>query len=325
MGRFLAEVSPYPCILPLMGFVEYRAADGVPATLGVLQGYRTNQGDLGTLILELLGRLVHAYGDRGEEWDSDPAQLSFVTLVDILGRRVAELHGALAQSGGGEAFDPEPIREGDLTAWSAQIRGEAEDTLGCLGTRLGQLPESARDEAQTLLARGGELMARVANLIPARSDFWKIRCHGDLHLGQILVAENDVVVVNFGGDASRPLAERRAKQCPLVDLASLVRSFEGVVGQALDQVARDRPAERERVAEPFTRWTAATVQRFLAAYRERARGAPYYPDSTEEAEPLLRLFTLRGALQEIRDALGKPIPRVEMPIVWILYWLDAKG
>jgi maltose alpha-D-glucosyltransferase / alpha-amylase len=209
MGRFLAEVSPYPCILPLMGFVEYRAADGVPATLAVLQGYRTNQGDLGTLTLELLGRLVHAHGDRGEEWDSDPAQLSFVTLVDTLGRRVAELHGALAQSGGGEAFDPEPIREGDLTAWSGRIRDEAEDTLGCLGTSLAQLPESGRGVAQTLLDRGGELMAHVADLTPARLESWKIRCHGDLHLGQILVAENDVVVVNFGGDASRPLAERR--------------------------------------------------------------------------------------------------------------------
>lgn len=325
MGRFLAEVSPYPCILPLRGSMEHLAAGGVPTTLAVLQGYRTNQGDLGTLTLDLLGRLVHAYGDRGEEWDSDPAQLSFVNLVDTLGRRVAELHAALAQSGGGEAFDPEPFSAGDLTAWSGRIRDEAEDTLGCLGARLGQLPEPGRDEAQTLLGRGGGLLARVADLTPVHSDFWKIRCHGDLHLGQVLVAENDVVVINFGGDPSRPLAERRAKQCPLVDLASLVRSFEGLVDQALDQVARDRPAERERVAEQFARWTAGTVQRFLTAYGERARGAPYYPDSTEDVEALLRLFILRRTLQGIRDELGKPTPRVEMPIAWILYWLDEKG
>ncbi|MCU0835344.1 MAG: maltose alpha-D-glucosyltransferase [Chromatiaceae bacterium] len=314
MGRFLTEVSPFSQIVPLAGSLEYQASGGSSTTLAVLEAYVPNQGDLWQFTLDLLGRLAEAYGERGEEWDADPAQISYAALVDTLGRRIAELHRALAQPGGGAAFDPEPVTGEDLAAWRGKVEREARETLGHLGAHLEELPAGVRTAAEGLLAQGDALIARIGELTPEHLGAVKTRYHGDLHLGQVLVVQNDVVVIDFEGEPARPLAERRVKHSPLLDAAGMVRSFDYAGRNALELVCRVRPSERERLAGPLARWSAAMVQRFLAAYREAAEGSAFYPEPGPQADDLIQLFALEKALYEIRYELDNRPAWVGIPI-----------
>ena len=52
-----------------------------------------------------------------------------------------------------------------------------------------------------------------ALLDPSLSSF-RIRCHGDYHLGQLLSTGKDFVVIDFEGDTNRTIGERRLKRSP---------------------------------------------------------------------------------------------------------------
>ena len=59
-----------------------------------------------------------------------------------------------------------------------------------------------------------------------------MRIHGDYHLEHVLYTGKDFVIVDFEGEAGRPLSERRLKRLPLVDVACMIRSFHYAVAGA---------------------------------------------------------------------------------------------
>ena len=86
------------------------------------------------------------------------------------------------------------------------------------------------------------------------------RVHGDLHVGQVLRTGRGLVVIDFEGDPSLPLAERSRARSPLVDLASLLLSL-------------DHAACAAARREPSFDWRAWSVQAraaCLSAYEEEA-------------------------------------------------------
>ncbi|MFJ8331644.1 maltokinase [Streptomyces sp. NPDC094437] len=85
------------------------------------------------------------------------------------------------------------------------------------------------------------------------------RVHGDLHLGQVLRTGGDWFVIDFEGEPSRPLAERRGVQSPVRDIAGMLRSF--------DYAARQRLPWRPE-------WARRCREAFCAGYADRAGWDP---------------------------------------------------
>ncbi len=315
VGRFLTEVGRFANCVPVAGALEYAAADGTPMTLGLLQAYVANEGDGWAYTIDYLERYLDGRRTATEPPPED-VHGAYLALVHTLGVRTAELHRALATKSGDPAFDPEPAAAGDLAEWKRRVRDEALATLDQLERSRAELPAPERDEAQALAEHRAQLAAKIDACDAPEGAVQKTRFHGDYHLGQVLLAKNDFVIIDFEGEPARPLAERREKHSALRDVAGMLRSFNYARWTALKAAAQTEDAAA-RLAPLAAAWEDEARRTFLRAYDETAAAARLYP-SFAAVRPLLQLFELEKAFYELRYEMGNRPGWVRIPLLGIL-------
>ncbi len=318
IGRFLTEVSPFDHIIPVLGAMEYQDENGETATLALLQRYVPNQGDAWTYTQGYLERFL-------EQCSVNPAEVSVSDgerhinhsiLMHRLGRRTGELHQALARPSGDPAFEPEPITMEDLQQWGEQVCDDLAQAMHSLQHH--ELPAAAREVAGRLLARQGEIRARIDSLIEQPVAAVKTRHHGDYHLGQVLMTENDFVIIDFKGEPARPIAARSRKHSALRDAAGMLRSIDYAAHVALDDITQERPQDRDTLAPFVWQWRTLTAQAFLEGYEEAVAGCGVYPQDGEAGRGLIRFFMLEKVLYEISYELGSRPAWVTTPLQGLL-------
>src|SRR5262249_17995240 len=149
--------------------------------------------------------------------------------------------------------------------------------------------------AQRLLDEGPGVLDGLAKAPPFQVRVCKIRCHGDYHLGQVLWADGDFFIIDFEGEPTRTVEQRRAKQSPLKDVAGMLRSFHYAAYAGLFGFTANRPDDFRRLepwADLWHRWAAAA---FLRSYRAAAGAAPFLPAEPSALAALLDAFILDKA------------------------------
>ncbi|MBK7261990.1 MAG: maltose alpha-D-glucosyltransferase [Rubrivivax sp.] len=315
MGRFLTDVAGFANAVPVAGSVEHVDSDGRVWTLALLQAQVTHQGDAWSATVDQLVRLLEAAGDSAA--DADAAIDGMAERLQVLARRVAELHVALARRTGNAAFDPETMTAADVTQWVQRTQDECGQTLDQLRRREAW-PGLLGDRVAQVLAAEPALRARidqVARLAPAHL---KTRLHGDLHLGQVLICRDDYRLIDFEGEPQRSFEERRGKQSALRDVAGMLRSFDYARHMALQRTAK-HAAELEALAPLARRWERRVRSHWLQAYAEVAMAGGLYADTAAFAamDPLLGLFELEKALYELRYEVDNRPDWVEVPLAGI--------
>ena len=321
VGRYLTEVAQFSHSVPVAGALEYAGPDGVSLTLALLQAYVANQGDGWSYTVEYVVRHLEQQRAASEAAPSEMHE-AYLAVIRKLGKRTAELHLAFARSAGHPAFDPEPLTGEDIAAYKNRALDEAVATLRNLDQSAAKLPSPAREDAQTLRGRQEQLLGRINGSPVQAGNAVKIRVHGDYHLAQVLIAENDFRIIDFEGEPARPLAERRQKQSCLRDVASMLRSFNYARWTALFRAARG-PEDYERFTPLATQWEAETRRAFLEAYDEAAAGGGLY-SSLQQARPLIELFELEKALYELRYELGSRPNWARVPLQGILALIGSR-
>jgi maltose alpha-D-glucosyltransferase/alpha-amylase len=202
------------------------------------------------------------------------------------------------------------------------MRAHAALQLNLLEDSLPRLDESRRELADSILQQRDDLLERFDELRHLRSGGLRIRCHGDYHLGQVLVTEGDVIILDFEGEPARPIEERRAKASPLRDVAGMLRSFSYATLTALNIATAARPEDRERLAPWADLWETWVSAAFLRAYRAAVDGQPLLPRD-EAFDALLQMFVIDKTFYELGYELNSRPEWVQVPLAGLAAALHA--
>lgn len=287
IGEFLSEGDRFSHAPQLYGLIEVER-DGDLLAIAAIQEYIPNRGDGWSWLLEAL---------RG----SESAVSSDLTRdIRTLGTRTAELHVALASDPSSRAFAPEPFTSTDAEALVGRVITEIQESVEGLARTL------PPHEVEQIHKGMGQLMGDAHALVGT----YKIRVHGDYHLGQTLrTVDDDFVLIDFEGEPSRSMEQRRMKLSALKDVAGMVRSLDYAGATILMNVE-----DRERRAT-LEMWLKEAVDAYVSAYREAVASAsvPLVPDDGGDFSRTLALQIAEKALYEVRYEMNNrpdwlPIP-----------------
>ncbi|WP_307848356.1 maltokinase N-terminal cap-like domain-containing protein [Microbispora oryzae] len=253
------------------GWIE-TGLDGEPTTLAIMQEYLPNANDGWTMALTSV-RDLYACPDA---MPAEDAGGDFAAEAGRLGQATAQVHRELAES-----FPTGVVEPPEIKRMTERFRRR-------LDRAVAEVPPLARHAE--VAARAYDRMADLEHEITVQ------RVHGDYHLGQVMRTTGDWVVLDFEGEPGQPLAERRALDSPLRDVAGMLRSFD----YAARHLLADRPGA-ERLEGRAREWAARNKAAFLAGYSEgggHIRGA----DAV-----LLRALELSKAVYEVvYEARNRP-------------------
>src|SRR5262249_7080373 len=160
-------------------------------------------------------------------------------------------------------------------------RTQARQAYDLLGRRIKDMPDAMRDDAQKLLGLEGEVVKRGRTILERKITALRIRCHANYHLGEALYTGKDFVIIDFEGNPTRPLSDRRRKRGALRDVATMLRSFQYAALSAVTK-GNIRP-EDVSTLRPWVRfWNLWVSVTFLKGYLQAAGPAAFLPKTRAE-------------------------------------------
>ena len=310
----------------------------IPLHLAMLQGLVANEGDGWKWTLEELNRYLETscshchFQETFNSESKDPVELSetptsqpardhvgiYLDSAATLGRRTAEMHLALASPTNDPAFSPEPMAAQDLQTLLLDLRQRASQVFDLLKERVSFLPDEVVEHAAEVLSKRRRILDHFNGLRLEQLRTLRTRIHGDYHLGQVLKVKTDFVILDFEGEPARPLDDRRAKQCPLKDVAGMLRSFSYAAYASLINYTTRHNEDVTRLEPWVLLWERSAAAEFLRAYRDTAHDAEFVPSNRADFGKLLDVFLLDKALYEVLYEMNSRPAWLRIPLMGIL-------
>lgn len=245
MSRFLSEKKDFKNTPAYLGSIQIKDYEDTNITIGLMQEMVPNQGDAWDYMLKEFHKVFLNLEQKNINIKSLPKTddfgrldirdvppqiidwvgLNVFTKVQTLAKRTAEMHIALGSEFEDTAFTPTHFN-GDYTVWlKNRLLYQFQNRLNIVENSLHKLNGLSLELAKEFLDKKNEIRKRFVNFDWTKLKGERIRVHGDYHLGQVLVTDNDFYILDFEGEPESTIRDRKVKQPPLKDVAGLFRSF----------------------------------------------------------------------------------------------------
>ncbi|WP_026776770.1 trehalose synthase [Polaribacter sp. Hel_I_88] len=319
MSRFLSHTKEFKQTPPYLGSINIIDSENTNITIGLMQKLVPNNGDAWEYFLKEL-RIIFkdidtkkiAFEDlpditifeRRKIVDLPPKIVDWVGLnllnkVELLAKRTAEMHVALGSEFSDTAFTPAYFN-GDYTVWlKNRLTYQFQNRLNLTENNLYKLKGYALQLAKEFLENKNSIRKRLVNFDWTKLKGERIRIHGDYHLGQILVQDDDFCILDFEGEPESTIRDRKVKQPPLKDVAGLFRSFHYAIYATIFSHQKEYQQEQEELfkyAELLYKYFVAV---FLETYRTVTQENNLSIGYTNERVYLLKYCLLEKAIYEL--------------------------
>ena len=245
MSRFLSDKKNFKNTPAYLGSINIVDSAKDYITIGLMQEMVPNEGDAWDYMQKKLHEVFLNLVHKNIEVDALPQTELYLRLdindvpsqiidwveedlflkIQTLAKRTAEMHIVLGSEFEETAFTPTHFN-GDYSVWlKNRMLYQFQNRLNTIENNLHKLDGLALDLAHQFLDNKNTIRKQFVNFDWTKLKSERIRVHGDYHLGQVLVKDNDFYILDFEGEPESTIRDRKVKQPPLKDVAGLFRSF----------------------------------------------------------------------------------------------------
>ncbi len=320
LTKFLSEEGNFNNSPKYGGSISWIKNEFAAYSIGIMQERLDNIGEAWNHTLDM----VKGYFDRIEATDASIAEIqdipsfSFkspeelksdfrlligddvISKVEKMAQRVGEMHVALFSNRIETQFNPIPFNS-DYTVWlKNRIIYQLNARFILVEENIENLKGLAKEYAQLFVDQRINITSAFLAFEENRLNSCRIRIHGDLHLGQILMTEeDDFYIIDYEGEPESTIRDRKVKQTPLKDVAGMLRSFHYAVYAVIFDKNNKSKMSQEELFEAGEKYYRAISAIFLNKYITTAMSENLDIGYESEIRYLLKYHLLEKAVYEI--------------------------
>ena len=319
MSRFLSDKKEFKNTPPYLGSINIIGSDNINITIGLMQKLVPNNGDAWEYFLKEIHTIYQTIDTKNIQFQTLPDTEIFSRLkiteippqiidwtglhillkVRLLAQRTAEMHAALGSEFEETAFTPTHFN-GDYTVWlKNRLTYQFQHRLNLAENNLHKLDGFTLDLAKQFLDSKNDIRKRLVNFDWTKLKGERIRIHGDYHLGQILVQDDDFCILDFEGEPESTIRDRKVKQPPLKDVAGLFRSFHYAIYSTIFNHLDEYSKNQEELFEYGELLYRYLIGIFMETYIDTTQSANLNLGYHQERIFILKYCLLEKAIYEL--------------------------